>query len=72
MVSTPSKGHPMVDQKVKIDKYEFDTEQNFIYLESSDNNENITSQESKRRLLIANKCYYGLSKRLKSHSLIMK
>lgn len=58
-------------QNITIDDYNFEAVEEFIYLGSSVGKNN-TKDEINRRILLANKCYYGLSKHLRSQILSRK
>ena len=47
---------------VELENYSFEIVKDFIYLGTAINKTN----EIRRRIVMANRCYYGLSKRLKS------
>jgi hypothetical protein len=55
------------NENVTIGNYTFGVVQIFTYLGSS-----LSSQASKKRILIASKCFYGLKNQLKSHVLSCK
>ena len=54
---------------VSADGYTFEVVPEFIYLGTSVNTTNDISLEIKRRITLANRCYYGLSKQLCSRAL---
>jgi hypothetical protein len=56
-------------ENISIGNYTFEVVQTFTYLESSVSCNNDISQESKKIILINNKCFYGLKNQLKSHVL---
>ena len=49
---------------IVIDNYTFGVVKDFVYLGSSVNIDNNISLEIKRRITLANRCYYGLSRQL--------
>ena len=49
---------------VEIDGYNFEVVKNFIYLGSSINTDNDISLEIRRRITLANRCYFGLREQL--------
>jgi hypothetical protein len=57
---------------ITIDNYAFETAQTFTYLRSSVNCNNDNSQEVRKRILTANRCFYGLRNLLKSQILSWK
>ena len=54
---------------MKIDGYNFEVVKDFIYLGSSINSDNDISLEIRRRITLANRCYFGLSKQLSKKAL---
>ena len=52
-------------ESVQIDGYNFEVVKDFVYLGSSINTDNI-SVEIRRRISLANRCYFGLRKQLKA------
>ena len=54
---------------VTAGKYNFEVVKEFTYLGTAVNSNNNVSLEIKRRITIANRCYYGLSKQLGSRAL---
>ena len=53
---------------VDIEGYNLEVVKDFVYLASSINTDNDISLEIRRRITLANRCYFGLRKQLKSHS----
>jgi sorting nexin-29 len=49
--------------------YKFERVEKFSYLGSLKSHDNDVSQEVKQRIVVANKCYYGLARQLKSRFL---
>jgi hypothetical protein len=49
-----------------IDSYNFEVVTRFIYLVCLINCKNDLEEESKRRIIIGNRCYYGMLKLMKS------
>lgn len=74
MTSTPDNNNRArnIGQNITIGDHNFEVVTNFTYLGSLVNSENIISEEIKRRIMLANKCYFGLSKHLRSRSLTWK
>lgn len=58
-----------VDKSVKVGNFEFEVVDDFIYLGSLVNNKNNVSMEIKRRITLANRCYFGLSKQMRSRNI---
>lgn len=58
--------------KLDTGEHSFERVDNFVYLGSLITSSNLISEEIKRRVLVANRCYYGLHKHLKSHRLQRK
>ena len=58
-----------VGTHVIADNYTFEVVPEFIYLGTAVNSNNDISLEIKRRITLANRCYYGLSKQLSSRAL---
>ena len=54
---------------VTIDSYAFEVVKDFVYLGTNINNNNNVSMEIRRRLTLANKCCFGLSRQLSSKAL---
>ncbi|CAG9834157.1 unnamed protein product [Diabrotica balteata] len=61
-----------VDTNLIINDQNFEAVKEFIYLGTSVNPNNNTSEEIKRRIIIANRCYHGLSKYLANKRLSQK
>ncbi len=51
---------------VTVDSYNFEVVKDFVYLGTSINTDNNVSLEIQRRISLANKCYFGLSRQLSS------
>ena len=56
-------------QHVTVDNYTFEVVKDFVYLGTSINTNNNVSLEIKRRITLANRCYFGLSRQLRSRAL---
>ena len=54
---------------IEIDGYNFEVVKDFIYLGSSISNDNDISLEIRRRIILANRCYFGLRKQLSKSAL---
>ena len=54
---------------MRADNYTFDTVKEFIYLGSAVTIKNDVSLEIKRRIILANRCYYGLNGQLSNRDL---
>ena len=65
MVSTP-KTSSRLDPTVELENYSFEVVKDFIYLGTAINKTDDISFEIWRRIVMANRCYYGLSKQFKS------
>lgn len=61
--------HRELGPNVSIGNYNFKVVQNFIYLGTEVNNTNDITTEVKRRIMLANRCLYGLSNLLRSKQL---
>lgn len=61
--------HNRLGQNIKIGHYQFEAVRNFIYLGSEVTHDNDVSSEIKRRIMLANKCLFGLSKMMRSKHL---
>jgi len=62
-----------VGQNVTVGDYNFEVVKDFVYLGCQMNSEGSnTSLEIKRRIVIANRCYFGLSKHMRSKTLSRK
>lgn len=72
MASTTGNRARNIGQNMTIDDYNLEVVQTFTYLGSSVNNKNNMSEEIKRRIVLANKCYFELGKRLKRRQLSFK
>ena len=53
----------------RANSYNFDVVKEFIYLGTSINTKNDFSLEIKRRVTLANRCYFGLNRQLSSRDL---
>ena len=58
-----------IDSRITADNYTFDTVKDFIYLGSAITTKNDVSLEIKRRITLANRCYYGLNGQLSNRDL---
>jgi len=56
-------------ESVEIDSFKFEVVKDFVYLGSSINTGNNISLEIKRRITLASRCYFGLSKQLSKRAL---
>lgn len=72
MASTPGNRAQNIGQNVNMGEVNVEVVQHFTYLGSLVNTENMVSDEIKRRIMLANKCYFGLSKHLRSRNLSWK
>lgn len=61
-----------VGPKVNIGNYDFEVVSNFIYLGTEVTSDNNITSEVKRRIMLANRCLYGLSKLMRSKLLSRK
>jgi hypothetical protein len=57
---------------VEIDRFKFEVVKDFVYLGSSINTTNNISLEIKRRITLANRCYFGLRRQLSKRALSRK
>ena len=60
MLST-SRDMQRIDYRITTDNYTFEAVKEFIYFGSAVTTTNYVSLEIKRRLTLANRCYYGLN-----------
>ena len=58
-----------IESRITVDNYIFDTVKEFIYLGSAVTTKNDVSLEIKRRITLANRCYYGLNGQLNNRDL---
>ena len=58
--------HTRLGTHVTVDSYKFEKVDDFVYLGTSINTNNNVSLEIQRRITLANKCYFGLSRQLRS------
>ena len=58
-----------LDSQLTAGSYSFETFKEFVYLGSTITDGNDISQEIKQRITLANRCYFGLSRQLKSRAL---
>ena len=68
MLST-SRGTSRLGNNITIDSYKFEVVHNFVYLGTSINTTNNTSLEIQRRIALANRCFYGLNRQMRSKAL---
>ena len=68
MIST-DKTTTRLDQRVNVGNHNFEAVEEFIYLGSAINKNNNVSLEIKRRIVLANRCYFGLSKHFRDKAL---
>jgi hypothetical protein len=61
--------NPKLSENITIGKYTFEAVHTFTYLGSSVSCNNDNIQEIKKRILMANECFYGLKNQLMSHVL---
>ncbi|XP_054086050.1 putative uncharacterized transposon-derived protein F52C9.6 isoform X2 [Zeugodacus cucurbitae] len=64
--SNKQSAHSRLGSHVTVDSHNFEVVDNFVYLGTSINNTNNVSLEIQRRITLANRCYFGLSRQLKS------
>lgn len=64
--------HERVGPNVRMGDYNFEVVRNFIYLGTEVTSDNNITTEVKRRIVLANRCLYGLSKLLRSKQLSRK
>ena len=70
LLSSRSESSPgRLGQNVSIGNHRFEAVQNFIYLGSEVTHDNDITSEIKRRIMLASRCLYGLSKMLRSKNL---
>ena len=60
------------NSQIAAGRYNFDAVKEFVYLGTAINQDNNISLEIKRRIALANRCYFGLSKQLRSKALSRK
>ena len=60
----PTAKDTSIGVSVEIDGYTFEVVKDFVYLGSSINTDNDISLEIRRRITLANRCYFGLIKQL--------
>ena len=53
-----------IDSRITADNDTFDTVKEFMYLGSAVTTKNDVSLEIKRKITLANRCYYGLNRQL--------
>ena len=63
------RGTRRIGTEVSCDSYAFDVVEEFIYLGTAINANNDVSLEIKRRVTLANRCYFGLNKQLRNRDL---
>lgn len=68
MVST-TKTSSRLGRTVEVENHNFEIVQDFIYLGTTINKTNNISFEIKRRTILANRCYFGLSKQFKNKAI---
>ncbi|XP_054089974.1 putative uncharacterized transposon-derived protein F52C9.6 isoform X1 [Zeugodacus cucurbitae] len=64
--SSKQSAHSRLGSHVTVDSHNFEVVDNFVYLGTSINNTNNVSLEIQRRITLANRCYFGLSRQLNS------
>ena len=64
--SNKQSAHSRIGTHVTVDSYNFEVVKDFVYLGTSINTDNNVSLEIQRRISLANKCYFGLSRQLSS------
>lgn len=69
LASKNSSTQQTMGQNVNIGQHSFEVVKDFVYLGSSVNNSNSTSEEIIRRIVLGSRCLYGLSKLLRSKHL---
>ena len=67
-----TKGNENQPKHIQIEKFYFETVQCFTYLGSLINISSDTSIEIRKRIVLANKCFYGLKRQFRSHLLSIK
>ena len=68
-ICSTSRNVRRIDSQTTADKYTFDTVKGFIYLGSAVTTKNDISLEIKRRITLANRCYYDLNGQMSSKNL---
>ena len=58
-----------IDSRITADNYAFDIVKEFIYLGSAVTTKNCVNLEIKRRITLANRCYYGINGQLSNRDL---
>lgn len=69
LVSTTSRRMHSLEQNLTIGGHNLEIVRDFVYLGSSINTQNRVTDEIKRRIILANRCYYGLYKHLRNDNL---
>ncbi|XP_049315624.1 uncharacterized protein LOC125779109 [Bactrocera dorsalis] len=64
--SNKQSSHSRLGTHVTVDSHNFEVVDNFVYLGTSVNTTNNVSLEIQRRITLANRCYFGLSRQLRS------
>ncbi|XP_054089770.1 LINE-1 retrotransposable element ORF2 protein isoform X1 [Zeugodacus cucurbitae] len=64
--SSKQSAHSRLGSHVTVDSHNFEVVDNFVYLGTSINNTKNVSLEIQRRITLANRCYFGLSRQLNS------
>lgn len=61
-----------LDSQLNAGDYNFESVKDFVYLGTAVNSENNVSLEIKRRITLANRCYFGLSRQMNNKALSRK
>ena len=69
LLSTASSQDTSIGVSVQIAGYNFEVVKDFVYLGSSINTDNDINLEMRRRITLANRCYFGLRKQLSKKAL---
>lgn len=69
MVTASTNSADRVGQSLKVDDYNFEVVDDFVYLGSAVTNQNSISHEVRRRIVCANRCFCGLRKILNTKNL---
>ncbi|CAG9839495.1 unnamed protein product [Diabrotica balteata] len=72
MTSTPKNRARNIGHQFTVDNSTFEVVDKFAYLDSLIAKENVMMEEIKRRIILANKCYFGLSRQMRSRNLSQK
>ncbi|CAG9829236.1 unnamed protein product [Diabrotica balteata] len=72
MASTPNNRARNIGHQFTVDNSTFKVVDKFTYLGSLIIKENVMTEEIKQRIILANKCYFGLSRHMRSRNLSQK